>query len=144
MVNLKPIFTNSTKYKKILKKILLIQQYFAEIRSVTSEYSAICSADSKDGDRIASAAVFGHQVYSVQSPSVSSIFTTEANTILLAMKFAVSSDESKVIICSDSLSCLSAPERCKTQSPFIFEIVEIDKSCVAIGSISCSHGSLVI
>jgi hypothetical protein len=38
---------------------LLIQQHFAEVRSVTSEYSAIYTDGSKDGDRVASAAVFG-------------------------------------------------------------------------------------
>jgi len=133
-LNLKSIFNFELQStNKSLKKSLLIQQYFAEIRSVTSEYSAICSDSSKNGDRVASAAVLGQQLYSVRLPSVISIFTTEASAILLALELAVSSDESKVIICSDSLSCLSAPERCKTQSPFIFEIVEIDKSLVAIG-----------
>jgi hypothetical protein len=43
---------------------LLIQQDFAEIRSVTSEYSAIYTDGSKDGDRVTSAAVFGQQIYS--------------------------------------------------------------------------------
>ena len=32
---------------------LLIQQHFAEIRSVTSEYSTISTDGSKDGDRVA-------------------------------------------------------------------------------------------
>jgi hypothetical protein len=36
---------------------LLIQQHFAEIKSVTSEYSAIYTDGSKDGDRVASAAI---------------------------------------------------------------------------------------
>jgi hypothetical protein len=38
---------------------LLIQQYFAEIRSITFEYTAIYTDRSKDGDMVASAAVFG-------------------------------------------------------------------------------------
>ena len=37
------------------------------------------------------------------------------------------------MIYSDSLSCLVAIVRCKTQSPFILKIVEIYKSLVAIG-----------
>ena len=61
---------------------LLIQQHFAEIRSVTSEYSTIYTDGSKDGNRVASAAVFGQQVYSVRLPSASSIFSAEANAIL--------------------------------------------------------------
>ena len=46
-----------TQHKKSETNPLLIQQHFAEIRSVTSEYSAIYTDGSKDGDRVASAAV---------------------------------------------------------------------------------------
>jgi hypothetical protein len=52
-------------YKKSETNPLLIQQHFAEIRSATSEYSAIYTDGSKDGDRVASAAVFGQQVDSI-------------------------------------------------------------------------------
>jgi hypothetical protein len=65
--------------------LLLIQQHFAEIRSVTSEYSTIYTDGSKYGNRVASAAVFGQQVYSARLPSASSIFNAEANAILLAL-----------------------------------------------------------
>jgi hypothetical protein len=74
--------------------------------SVISEYSAIYTDGSNDGDRVASAAVFGQQVYSVRLPSASSIFSAEANAILLALKFVASSDKSKFMICSESLSSL--------------------------------------
>jgi hypothetical protein len=47
------------------------------------------------------------------------IFSAEANAILLALKFIASSDKSKFMICSDSLSCLLVIESCKTQNPFI-------------------------
>jgi hypothetical protein len=104
--------------KKFETNPLLIQQHFAEIRSVISEYSTIYTDGSKDYDRVASAAVFGQQVYSARLPSASSIFGAEANAIHLALKFVASSEKSKFMICSDSL-CLLAIERCKTQSPFI-------------------------
>jgi hypothetical protein len=52
---------------------------------------------SKDGDRVASAAVFGQQVYSARIPTASSIFSAEANAILLALKFVASSEKSKFI-----------------------------------------------
>jgi hypothetical protein len=61
-----------TQHKKSETNPLLIQQHFAEIRSVTSEYSAIYTDGSKDGDRVASAAVFGQQVYSARIPSAGS------------------------------------------------------------------------
>ena len=93
-LNPKAIFNfELTQYKKSETKPLLIQQHFAEIRSVTSEYSAIYTDGSKDGDRVASAAVFGQQVDSLRLPSASSIFSAEANVILVALKFVASSDE---------------------------------------------------
>jgi hypothetical protein len=59
--------------------------------------------DSKDGDRVASTAGFG-QVYSLRLPSGSSIFSAEANVMFLALKFVISADQSKFMICSDYLS----------------------------------------
>jgi hypothetical protein len=71
--------------------MLLIQQHFAEIRSVTSENSTIYTDGSKDGSKVASVAVFGQQVFSARLPSVNSIFSAEAIAILLALKFVASS-----------------------------------------------------
>ena len=119
-LNPKPIFNFEDKqYKKSETHPLLIQQHFAEIRSVISEYSAIYTDASKDGDRVPSAAVFGQQVYSVRLLSASSIFTAETNAMLLALKFVASSDKSIFMICSEFLSCLFAIESCKTHNPFI-------------------------
>ena len=70
----------------------------AEISSMTSKYFAIDTNDSNDGDRLALAAVFRKQVYSLRLPSAISIFIAEANAIFLALKFVVSSDESKFMI----------------------------------------------
>ena len=39
-----------TQYKKSESNPLVIQQHFAEIRSVSSECSVICTGGSKDGD----------------------------------------------------------------------------------------------
>jgi hypothetical protein len=74
----------------------------------------------------------------------------EVNAILLVLKFVASSEKSKFMICSDSLSCLLAIENCKT---FILKIVEIYISLVAIGkhviftwfpSHICIHGNIVV
>jgi len=65
---------------------------------MTSEYFAIYTDGSNDGDRLALAAGFRQQVYSLRLPSASSIFNTEANAILLALKTVASSDESIFMI----------------------------------------------
>ena len=119
-LNPKPTFNfELAQYKKSETNPLLIQQHIAEIRSATSEYSTIYTDGSKDGNRVASAAVFGQQVYSARLPSASSIFSAEASAIHLALTFVASSEKSKFMICSDSLSCLLAIESCKTKNPFI-------------------------
>jgi hypothetical protein len=105
----------------------------AEIRSVTSEYSAIYTNCSLNCDRVATAALFGQHGYYIRLPSTSLTISVEANAVLLALRFIASSDESKFMICSDSLSCLLAIESCKTQNPFILKIAEIYKSLFVIG-----------
>ena len=61
-LNPKPIFNSElAQYKQSETNPLLIQQHFAEIRSVTSEYFAIYTDGSKDGDRVV---VFGQGRFS--------------------------------------------------------------------------------
>ena len=67
------------------------------MKLVTSEDSAIDTDGSKDGATVASAAVFGQQVYSLRLLSAISIFSAEYNVILLVLKFVASSDESKFL-----------------------------------------------
>ena len=59
-LNSKPTFNlEFTQYKKSETNPILILQYFSEIRSVTSKSSTIYTDGSKDGERVASTAVFG-------------------------------------------------------------------------------------
>ena len=58
-LNPKPFFNfELAQYKKSETNPLLIHLNFSEIRSVTSEYCAIYTDDSRDGDRVALVAVF--------------------------------------------------------------------------------------
>jgi hypothetical protein len=54
-------FTHQKRQRTSNQEVLHIQQHFAEIRSAIFEYSVIYTDGSKDGDRVASAAVFGHR-----------------------------------------------------------------------------------
>jgi hypothetical protein len=83
----KPTFNfELTKYKKSESNPLLIQQHFAEIRTVTSEYSAIYTDGSKDGDRIASAAVFGQQVMNLLFSEEATNFKARSIALASALK----------------------------------------------------------
>jgi hypothetical protein len=75
-------------------KILLHLSIFDEYQQFFQH--RICfSIQPKDGDTVASAAVFGQQVYSPRLLSAISIFSAEYNVKLLALKFVASFDESK-------------------------------------------------
>ena len=63
---------------------------------------------SNDSGMVASAAVFGQQIYSLRLPSASSIFVAEVNAIRLVLKFVAFSDESKFMISSNTLPCMLA------------------------------------
>ena len=56
-----------TQYKKSETNLLLIQQQFAEIRSVSSAYSAIYTDGSNDGDKSSIGSCFqtGGLLYSI-------------------------------------------------------------------------------
>ena len=111
------------KHKKSDTNPLIIQQHFAEIISFKTDYSTIYTDGSKDGDRVASAAVFGHRTSTLRLPSVSSIFTAETMAIILALQFIAKSSKKKFIICSDSLSNLLAIENAKIKNPLILKIL---------------------
>lgn len=104
---------------------LLIQQHYAEIKANYSDFSTVYTDGSKDGDRVASAAVFRDRAATLRLPSDASIFTAEAEAIILALKFIASSDKSKFIICSDSLSCLQAIQNTKIKNPTILKILYV-------------------
>jgi len=63
---------------------------------------------------VALVAIFGQHVASLWLPSASSIFSAEANAIRLSLKFVASSDKSKLMNYSDSLSCQLRVEKPKT------------------------------
>jgi hypothetical protein len=67
---------------------------------------------SKDGNKIVPA-------ISLRLSSASSIFSAEAIAVLLALEFVASSDESKIMACSDSFSCLLAMASCETENSLI-------------------------
>ena len=114
---------------------MIIQQHFAEIKSCFVDHSSIYTDGSKDGDKVASAAVFGERVETRRLPSASSIFSAEAQAILLALKIVASSVEDKFLVCSDSLSCLLAIENNKVKNPFILKIIQIYRSLTTLGKV---------
>ena len=142
-LNPTPIFNiELSKYKKSEKNPLLIQQHFAEIRSVASEYSAIYTDGSKDGDRVTLAVVFGQHIYSVRLPPASSIFSAEANDILLALL--------PLLIKVNSWSVWTLFLVCwqlrivKRKALSFWKVLKLIKALLLLLSMLFSHGFLVI
>ena len=119
------LISDLRKHKKAYTNPLIIQQHFAEIKSDYPDYSTVSTDGSKDGDRVASAALFGDRVSILRLPPSSSIFTAKARAIILALKLIGASDNSKFIICSDSLSCLLAIRSAKFKNPLINQILHV-------------------
>ena len=110
-------------HKKSDTNPLLIQQNFAEIKSRFPEYSFVYTDGSKDGEKVACAAVLGDRKATERLPSNASIFTAEARAIMLALKLIETSTEFDFIICSDSLSTLLAIKNHKLKNPIILQIL---------------------
>jgi ribonuclease HI len=113
-----------SKDKKSDTHSLEFIQKFRELKQEFSTHNEIYTDGSKDQNNVASAAVCGNVIFSARLPNNSSIFTAEAKALQLAFDFIKHSDDKKHIIYSDSISCLQAIKNCKTDHPFISNILK--------------------
>jgi ribonuclease HI len=79
---------------------------------------------SKDHTGTACAAVSNGRLLLCRLPDEASIFTAEARGIILALKIVETTQASKFIIFSDSLSCLQAIKHPCWKNPVILDIIE--------------------
>ena len=82
---------------------------------------------SKVDEKVAAAAVSSvapNSPFSCRLTDHCSIYTAELQAILLALKQAYQSQESKFMIFSDSLTALQALEKLKTDHPLLIQIQE--------------------
>jgi len=96
---------------------------FNELLSVFEDYMHIYTDGSKDGATVGAAAVTKGQIMVRRLPDHASIFSAEAQAILLALDIANQSAQTKVLIMSDSLSCLQSIENRNHQNPIILQVL---------------------
>ena len=113
------------QHKKSETNEVIIQQHYAEIKSHFPNFYTVYTDGSKDGDRVAAAAVLGKEAATERLPSEASIFTAEATAILLALSIIDESTKTKFIICSDSLSCLLAIKNHRFKNTLIYHIISL-------------------
>ncbi|WP_419595494.1 ribonuclease H family protein, partial [Thiolapillus sp.] len=116
-----------TKYKKDTTNPEVYKQAFLEITSRHPNYVQIFTDGSKVDEKVAAAAVSSvasNSPFSCRLRDHCSIYTAELQALLLALKQAYQSQESKFMIYSDSLSALQALGKLKTDHPLLIQIQE--------------------
>jgi hypothetical protein len=105
-------------------------QKFRELKQDFSTHKYINTDGSKYQNKVTSAAIYGF-FFPVRLPNISSIFTAEAKALKLALLFIKKTNKQKTkqtnkthIIHSDSFSCLQAIKNCKTDHPYIYNILK--------------------
>ena len=104
------------------------KQAFLEITSRHPNYVQIFTDGSNVNEKVAAAAVSSvapNSPFSCLLRDHFSIYTAELQAILLALKQAYQSQESKFTIFSDSLSALQALGKLKTDHPLLIQMQEI-------------------
>ena len=94
-----------------------------ELLEICKEYTHIYTDGLKDGRRtVAAAAVSSGKTLTKRLPDHASIFSAESQAILLAIDIAKQSSNTKILILSDSLSCLQSVQNRNLNNPFILSI----------------------
>jgi hypothetical protein len=119
------IDTSLSRQKKSDTNSAVYQSLFLEIRSTYKRFAPIYTDGSKDDARVAAATVTPSSIISIRLPSFASIFTAELQAIIQALEFIITSDGTKYIIFTDSLSCLQAFENKQLDHPLVAEVFRL-------------------
>ena len=103
---------------------MVFKNKFLEVKEQYYTHEEIYTDGSKDGDKVASAAILDGELYQFRLPNNSSIFTAELKAIDLALNHIEQDAYWRYIIYTDSLSVMQALEGEKTDNPLIVSLLE--------------------
>ena len=126
-----------TKLPKSSTNSLVFQQHVFELKTNYTNYISINTDGSKNGTSVTSAAIINKHTISRILPDGMPVFSAEAKAIELALQHVKHCNIAKVIIFSDSLSCLQAIKNCQLKNPFILDILELHISLTKSKIIFC-------
>ena len=109
--------------KKSTTDNLILKSKFAEILDTYDRFNAVYTDGSKDGDRVAAAAVADRKGIAFRLPSHASIFSAELKAILVALDCMKVSTKKQFILFSDSLSALQAIRNHKLDNTLVMQII---------------------
>jgi ribonuclease HI len=102
---------------------LVFRTKFNELRDRYSDYHSVYTDGSKEGERVAAAAVGSRRTLSSRLPDKASVSSAELKAILMALDYVSRSTGDKHIIFSDSLSSLQSLCNSKCKNPLVQKIV---------------------
>ena len=114
-----------TKLLKSYTNTLVFQKHFSELKTNYTNYVSIYTDGSKDGTSVTSAGIINKHTISRRLPDRTSVFWAETKAIELALQHVKHCNIAKVIIFSDSLSCLQAIKYSQLKNPLILDILEL-------------------
>ena len=103
---------------------MIFKNKFLEIKEKYYTHEEIYTYGSKDGEKVASAAILDGELYQFRQPNNSSVFSAEIKAIDLALNHIEQDAYWRYIIYTDSLSAMKALEGEKTDNPFVVNLLE--------------------
>ena len=123
-----------TDAKKDLVDPIHIQCIFQEYRQQHTEFDFIFTDGSKSTEGVGCAFVHGDICGQYKLPEICSVFTAEAVAILQALQYIQLNGIHNCVVCTDSLSVLTALKNIYTEHPVIIEVISLYHQIVENGS----------
>ena len=110
--------------KKAITDPMIFKNKFLEIKEKYYTHEEIYTDGSKDGKKVASAAILDGELYQFRLPNNSSVFSAEIKAIDLALNHIEQDAYWRYIVYTDSLSAMKALEGEKTGNPLVVNLLE--------------------
>ena len=124
--------------KKATTDPIIFKNKFLEVKEKYYTHDKIFTDGSKDGEKVASAAVLDGELYQFRLPNNSSIFSAELKAVDLALNHIEQDAYWRYIIYTDSLSVRQALEGEKTDNPLIVSLLEkLSRLCERADIVFC-------
>ncbi|XP_037086809.1 uncharacterized protein LOC119107469 [Pollicipes pollicipes] len=112
-----------------------IQCEFNDLRSRYTEYEFIFTDGAKSADGVGCAFVHGERRQKFKLPELCSIFIAEGFAVLQALNYTHTNRILKCVICTDSLSIITALGNPTSENPIVIHLLETVSQLIEMGSI---------
>ena len=125
-------------YKKATTDPMIFKNKFLEVKEQYYTHEEIFTDGSKDGEKVASAAILDGELNQFRLPNNSSIFSAELKAIDFALNHIEQDAYWRYIIFTDSLSAMQTLEGEKADNPLIVNLLEkLSRLCERADIVFC-------